>query len=293
MSYFKLMASYLIPSVTFAAPVISLEKPLNVRYAKSQTVNPLYKKQTEYFYEILALGLEKSTKPYQLEMATIPTNVEQSRSLKLLENGYYDVHWYTTDANRENTMLPIRIPLTKGLIGLRLMFIHQDTPDIFKHISSTEQLKTYIGGQGRNWPDTILLKQQKFHIEEATNSVALLKMLDKKRIEYFPRSMLEIWHEITVIKDMKIAIDQHIALQYPLAVYFFVAQDNQKLHDLLELGLKNAIADGSFNKVFYKYYGDYVTKSRLKKRKILKISNPNMTPETPLNIPELWFSQSN
>ncbi|MCF2947400.1 transporter substrate-binding domain-containing protein [Paraglaciecola aquimarina] len=266
---------------------------LQVKYAKSSNIDPLYKKNTEYFYELFNLALQKSSTPYTVKTIRIPASIEQDRSLILMNEGYYDAHWYTTNASRERELLPIRIPLFKGLIGLRLMFVHPDNVNMFADVNQVEKLKSYIGGQGRSWPDTTLLKSQGFHIETATGADGLLRMLNAKRIDYFPRSILEIWHEKNVIEDLDLAIDQHIAIRYPLAIYFFVRKDNQKLHDIIQLGLTNAIKDGSFDKIFNRYYSDIIEKSHLPKRKIFNLPNLNMTPATPLDKPELWYSIKN
>jgi hypothetical protein len=69
-----------------------------------------------------------------------------------------------------------------------------------------------------------------------------------------------------------------------------VSKKNQKLHDLVELGLHRAIEDGSFDRLFDQYFSDVITQSNLHKRKIFKIPNLNMTPSTPLGKPELWYS---
>ncbi|MGJ8679565.1 diguanylate cyclase [Paraglaciecola sp.] len=286
--------TYLIFAIVSQLGLVSYvkaqEPTLLVKYAKSTNIDPLYKKNTEYFYELINLALAKSGTPYTLKTTRIPAGIEQDRSIKLMNEAYYDVHWYTTNASRERKLLPIRIPLFKGLIGLRLMFIHPDKQNMFSDLSEIQQLKSYVGGQGRSWPDTTLLRSQGFHIETAGGADGLLRMLNAKRIDYFPRSVLEIWHEKSVIKDLSLAIDQHIALRYPSAIYFFVRKDNQNLHDVIELGLTNAIKDGSFNQLFNQSYGEILAKSKLTERTIFEIPNLNMTPDTPLDKPELWYS---
>lgn len=280
--------SFVLCKPTYAADEDNTK--LIVKYAKSTNIDPLYKKQTEYFYELFLLAMQKSGVSHSVKTIRIPANVEQDRSMKLMQKKYYDVHWYTTNADRERKLLPIRIPLFKGLIGVRLMFIHPENKDIFANVSSLNQLKEFVGGQGRNWPDTTLLRSQGFYIETAAGSDNLLRMLDVKRIDYFPRSILEIWHEKDIIQDLAVDIDQHIALRYPLAVYYFVRKGNDELHDLVELGLGRAIKDGSFDELFNKYYSEFIIKSQLHNRTIFEIPNLNMTPATPLDKPELWYS---
>jgi membrane-bound lytic murein transglycosylase MltF len=85
-------------------------------------------------------------------------------------------------------------------------------------------------------------------------------------------------------------IDPYIALYYPTAVYFFVRKNDQQLHDAIESGLQIAIKDGSFDRLFYQYFGDLITKAKLNKRQIFEINNPFLPKETPLADTRLWFN---
>ncbi|MDN4503003.1 transporter substrate-binding domain-containing protein [Alteromonadaceae bacterium BrNp21-10] len=276
-----------VPCVAIENPRLA---PQMVKYVKSKHTNALYVKQSQYFFELFQLAMEKSGVPYEIEIVGIPSAIPQGRSILLLQQGYYDVHWMTTDPEREALLLPIRIPLFKGLIGLRLMFVHQDNPDIFSHITHVDQLKSYLAGQGRDWPDTQLLLQHRFRVQEATTTEGLLQMLSRKRIEYLSRSILEVWHEAEVSEALPIVVDQHIALRYPSAVYFFVTKENKALQATIQLGLNNAIKDGSFDRLFNQYVKSDLLRSQLSARKILNIANPNMSPDTPLGVKEYWYS---
>lgn len=263
---------------------------LHVKYTMSEKINPLYKERTLYLYQLFQLALEKSGEPYQLEVVHIPTSLHQSRSIKLIQKGFYDAHWFTTNKTIEQALRPVRIPLLKGLIGLRLMFIHKDNPDLLSDIKNVNDLKKMTAGQGINWPDTQLLLHHRFTVGQAISTDGLLKMLAAKRIEYFPRSILEIGSEKEAIEDMPIIIDEHIALSYPLAVYFFVKKENKRLHDVLEKGLNIAIADGSFDRLFMAFANDYLIKSNMKNRKVFMLNNPYMSADTPITRKALWYT---
>ncbi len=287
---YRLFSLLLIGSLSAAAYGQDVFK---VKYARAKAILPIHQQSNQYFFDLFNLALQKSGVPHQVETINIPTNLQQSRSVLLMEQGHYDVHWYTTNRVREQKLLPVRIPLFKGLIGFRLMFVHKDNADIFANIKTATRLKKYIAGQGRNWPDTLLLKHHEFRLEEATNTEALLQMLNLKRIEYFPRSLLEIWSEQAVLtKRQQLVVDQHIALKYPSAIYFFTARNNTKLHDLIEQGLTTAIKDGSFDILFNQFAGEKVAKSNLSSRTVINIDNPLMSEDTPLFIPEYWYSES-
>jgi hypothetical protein len=72
---------------------------------------------------------------------------------------------------------------------------------------------------------------------------------------------------------------------------FFVAKGNQQLHDKIHQGLEMAIADGSFDELFYAspLVKDALSKTKLEDRVVIRIPNPNMGPKTPLNRKEFWL----
>ncbi|WP_416306851.1 substrate-binding periplasmic protein [Neptunicella sp. SCSIO 80796] len=251
--------------------------------------NPIYRLQGQYFKEILELALQQSGIAYQLQPVPIPT-VPQSRSISLIQQGVYDVHWMATSKEREQLVKPIRIPLFKGLIGWRLMFVHQDNVQRFSALQGKQDLQKLTAGQGRDWPDTQVLESNGFKIFRATTTAGLLQMVSLKRVDYFPRSVIEIWHEYGLKQYDAIVIDPTFALKYPAAEYLFVRNDNQRLHEVIERGLNKAIANGLFDELFYKYFATTLENANLGQRKIINLSNPMMSEQTPLDRKELWYN---
>tara|TARA_R110000868_G_scaffold121085_1_gene321307 strand:- start:863 stop:1777 length:915 start_codon:yes stop_codon:yes gene_type:complete len=248
----------------------------------------LYQHQANYFIAVLKLALEKIDLPYHIEFVDIPT-LAQTRSQSLLKQGFYDIHWLTTSNERESQLKPIRIPLYKGLLGLRIAFVHNTHKELFAQTNTLEQLRKFYSGQGRDWQDSQILLHHGFRLIEASSTAALFEMLQIKRIDYFPRSILEIWWESEKPETADLSIDPYIALYYPEAVYFFVHKDNTELHDNVSQGLKKAIADGSFQQNFEHYVGASIERAQLHKRQIFKLSNPFIPAETPLSESHLWY----
>lgn len=75
-------------------------------------------------------------------------------------------------------------------------------------------------------------------------------------------------------------------------MYFFVNSNNIELAARIELGLKVAIEDGSFDKYFLTHPGSAETlkKSNIKKRKVFYLDNPVLPPKTPVGNKKLWIS---
>lgn len=217
----------------------------------------------------------------------------QARALTELENKReIDVVWSMTSIEREDKLLPIRIPIYKGLIGWRLLLIQETNRERFKQIHNLQQLESLTAGQGHDWPDTTILRKNRLKVYGASSYEGLFKMLAIGRIDYFPRSLIEIWNEYQTHKDEGISICTGIILQYPTAFYYFVNKDNQKLAEDIKKGLEEALMDGSFDALFHKEFDHFLIKSKLSQQSIFVLKNPILPPETPLHRPELWYQAS-
>lgn len=68
-----------------------------------------------------------------------------------------------------------------------------------------------------------------------------------------------------------------------------VNRKNTRLANDIREGLEKAIADGSFDKLFWQDYGDRLRKAHLETRTVIELKNPLLTPDTPVNRPELRY----
>ncbi|BFM15471.1 transporter substrate-binding domain-containing protein [Maricurvus nonylphenolicus] len=241
-----------------------------------------------YPIELLELALTYSGKNYLLQPSELISS--QLRALKKLESGKgVDVVWTMTSAKREERIRPIRIPIDKGLFGWRVPLIREADTGRFEGIHNRESVQALLAGQGHDWPDVGILRHNDFRVVTSGSYLGLFKMLASGRIDYFPRSIVEIWIEKEHHPDKHLQVDSNLLLIYPTAFYFFVHKDNQVLARDIEVGLEKLIANGEFNKLFDRHYGDYIQRAKLSQRRAFKLDNPLLPQETPLDRAELWL----
>jgi hypothetical protein len=261
---------------------------LRVRYPHNNSPDPAYAHRLEYVEAVLDLVLSHSGQPYTL--LPVPTQtVTDNRNSRNLLSGYYDVNWLHTNRQREAALQSVRIPLFKGVTGWRVLLIHSNDQVRFSAIDHLEQLKVLRAGQGHDWPDTPLLASHSFSMQTSVSRNSLISMLAGQRIDYFPRSVVEVFDELEMYQHENIALEQTLALVYPTAQYFFVAPDNQRLADVLKSGLEATIASGDFTDLFNRFYGDAIARAHLSNRHVFRLTNPLLPKETPLDRPELWL----
>ena len=263
-------------------------EPLHIRYPLLGIHN-IYRTQGVYAFELLHLLCEKSGRPYILKEIPLRT-IPWERIVLYVQNEEIDVMLQHTNLDLEEALKPVRYPVYRGLVGWRIFFIRAADVNRMSNIQSLADMKRLKAGQGYTWPDTEVLKSNGFHVRSALDYQSLFKMLDSGRIDYFPRSVVEIKDEVTKFPSEKFVVEKSIVLRYPTAAYFFVADKNQALADLIALGFENALEDGSFQALFMRYFGNNIRWANLQKRKIFSLSNPHLSSKTPLKRKELWFS---
>jgi hypothetical protein len=156
-------------------------------------------------------------------------------------------------------------------------------------VRSLEDLSRFSAGQGHDWPDSEILRSNGLPVIGVPNYQSLFSMLALGRFDYFPRSLAEVWAEAEQQRGSGLVVDDSLVLHYPSAVYFFVNRNDVALAAHIERGLELAIADGSFEQLFQAFHGEYIERAQLGKRRILRLSNPLLPPQTPLQRKELWF----
>jgi len=242
----------------------------------------------EYGIALLQLALDKSGNSYQARLSA--ARMQQNRAIIELQSGSgrIDVLGTVTSREREAAMLPIRIPLTRGLIGWRLALVDGEQRELLREVRGLADLQALPAGQGQDWPDLRILRHSGLRVEPIMVYHNLFGMLHAGRIAWAPRSVNEIWAEAAAHPEL--AVDPYIALRYPSADYFFVRNGNTALAEDIRRGLEAALADGSFEKLFFQHYGPLIRKARLEQRRLISIPNPLLPPETPLARKELWFA---
>ncbi|BDF94739.1 hypothetical protein KAN5_15770 [Pseudoalteromonas sp. KAN5] len=236
---------------------------------------------------LLALALSKSA------VTLVPTEVQnipsQSRAIRLLgdKNGI-DVFWGVTSPDWEKQAKAVLIPIDKGLLGYRIPLVHVSHKDMFAQVNHSRQLRSFVFGLREDWPDTAIFKRNELPTLIYGMGAEPIEMLRTGRIDALPYDIFDLPknHGDDIIHE------PHIAIRYPSAVYFFVANDNQTLHKLLQEGLLAAIADGSFDALFYEYFAATIAQADLKNRRIIELTNPLLPRSAPIHQAQFWLDKN-
>jgi hypothetical protein len=256
-----------------------------ITYPQSTTEEDI---RNEYPLKLMALALDKTSVRYELRPSSKP--MRQARAVKRLEeNLEINVLWVMTDLTREQQLLPIRIPIAKGLIGWRMFVAHENTPFMNAEINALGDLLKYEPVQGIAWPDTKILQANGFNVVTARDYAEAKDIIEAKQADFFPRSVIEIDQEIQQNTYRSLTYRKDVALQYPSAMYFFVNKRNVTLAKLIETGLRRAAEDGSFDALFLEHFGETLERLDINEVQYFKLNNPLLPPQTPTDNPSLWY----
>ena len=257
--------------------------------AESIRIKKVEGAKEELIFEVLQLALSKSAPGTQYLQNSEALN--DARLINEVEANNIDVMWSGAAPDKEQRMMAVRIPILKGLLGHRIFIIRAADQAKFARIKTLQDLKRYSAGQGTFWGDTKVLKSSSIPIITTIKYANLFPMLEGGRFDYFPRAVHEPWTEVKSRPELNLAVDKNVMLVYPFAMYFFVNKNNRELHDKIYQGFEMAIADGSFDKLFFNHpmIKDVLEKANLKERTVFKINNPGMHPDTPYDRTEFWL----
>jgi ABC-type amino acid transport substrate-binding protein len=250
-----------------------------------------------YDYGLLRLALERtrtSHGEFELRPSVIPLNQARAAHEIVEGSGVVTIFARSTAAEHEERMRPIRIPIDKGLVSYRLFLIRSDMQPRLDAVRSLDDLRRFSVGSFVTWADTSILREGGFQVVTGDSYEGLFRMLLAGRFDLFSRSVDEAYREYderrAALPDL--AVDEKLLLYFPTTRYFFVQRSDagERLARRVEEGLEAMIRDGSFDAYFQEKKGPLIARAHLASRRVFKIGNPFLTPQTPLGRRELWYA---
>ncbi len=233
---------------------------------------------------------EKSFGPATLKLAKEP--MSRDRTFEELIKG--DLIHVTAEAVKPEwvrDLIPIYIPINKGLTGYRVFLISKNSQAELAKITTLEELKKLKTGSGSQWSTTKIIRDAGFNVVSTRKLEGLFWMLMGDRFQVLPRGVNEAFSELeshqTLFPDMR--IEETLAMYIPLPTFFFVSPKHPELAKRIRAGLNMMYADGSFDEIFYSYHMSMIENAKLGNRKIFSLSNPTLPKEVPLNEARYWF----
>lgn len=263
-------------------------------------VDPANQSRDDYRVGLLRLALEQATGDHTMEV--VHFDVNRSRAIRALAAGsaVFNVIDSGNSRSREKRLTLVPIPLTRGLLGYRLLVVKRSNLHLFSDIDNFDSLQWKITfGSSPSWPDTEIMRHSGLKVVTGEKS-QLYPMLRRGRFVAYPRSVQEVSQELRNLAGGNaeggvtnpLVIEPSVMLSYRFDSFFYTGPDDESRARIIEEGLLAAYESGAFETYFNSHPSILQGLGELRHHRplVFSLENPDLS-ERIRNIPEkFWIS---
>jgi hypothetical protein len=249
----------------------------------------------EYRWKLLELALAHvGDVPGKVRLEPYAEDATQNRGILLLQSGAIDVIALGTSEERESKLHPIKIDISRGIVGFRLLVIRAADQARIARMDA-DGLRTQLTfGLNRQWADVPIMEANGFSVTTSSSYEDLFGMLVAGRFDAFPRGLNEARRELEERKSTypQLSVEATKALYFPFPIYFWVNKSNSSLADKIARGLQLSLADGSFRKLFETHHAAEIASLRREKRQVILLDSPTLPVGTVAPDTSWWWQRN-
>ena len=180
---------------------------------------------SDFRYRLLKLVMERSDQPYVLGLSAVVQ--PQDEAIAALAEGRdqvgrnphrLSVGVYGAGRALHQRLRPIEIPVTGGLLGLRVGWTNQTALPDLNTVHRLDDLRRFTLLQGFGWSDVDVFDAAGLRTYTA-RSESFFRLVDNNRVQLFPRGLSELAAEAVIVQSTapKTLLDPNLLLVYPFA----------------------------------------------------------------------------
>lgn len=254
-----------LPGLALAAP---LRPPL--RFIAPQANDRF----GHYVVALLDRAAELLDKGYRFEALTGVRMTQRRIELEVASGkGAVDLMWGMSSEARRRELRRFEVMLDQGLIGWRVLVVRRSDLARWPRDLPVAQLRTRRAGQGLHWPDVALLRDNGYQVDTGVDMPTVYEMLRRGRIDYFPRSAMEVQDELAGLDDREFAIVPELALRYDTGNYIFSSRKKLEVADDFESALQHLQQSGELRQRFAAVFDAQLKPLELASRQVIQLRN--------------------
>ena len=248
-----------------------------------------------FVWKTLELALERTRGRYgDYRLGSVPSMPTHRRAYALEHGlGGVTVGWFSDNPEREKSLVPVRIPVDRGLGGYRLLLIEAKAQPRFSAVAKADDLAAFRFGLLPWWDDAVVMRRAGLTVVGGETYEGLFQMLAAHRFDALSRNAREVVPEYERLKERTpgLVIEKHLLLHYPLPSYFWFRDDEQgrRRAERVRAGLEQMVADGTLKKRFDAEFGASLAKLDLAHRRVIELPNPLLDAGALPTDPDLWY----
>ena len=236
--------------------------------------------------QLLRLVMERSGVPHAIGFSASP--IAQDAAVDALASGARSgaenpqaitVGVYGAGPALNQRLRAIPIPISGGLLGLRVGWTHSESLARLSAVQNLADLRRVTLLQGQGWSELALFDHSGLRTYAAPPQY-LFRLVAEQRVELFPQGIgdLQVQQPTAAKWSDTIEIEPHLLIAYPFAGFFYVNPGNDALAEAIALGFERAIADGSYQALLERRVMTPWLKQnlRLRQRQVIFVPNPNV-----------------
>lgn len=251
--------------------------------------------RNHYSWRVLEMALERTKPnygPYHLVASKV---IEEGPKAYALQHhtGGITLSVFTARSEYGGSLIPVRIPIDRGMLGYRVLLVHRDLVPRLAQVTTLGDLAAIRFGSKTGWADSTILRNAGLRVVMGDSFDGMFRMLVNRRFDALGRGAGEALRE-TKEKEAElpdIVIEPHLLLVYPMPVYFWFNKDEagRLRAERVRAGLALMIADGGLDKLFAEEFGPVLATLDFAHRQVIRLDNPFLGPEDPLWDERYWF----
>lgn len=229
-----------------------------------------------YVVALLDRAAEVSGKGYQFKALNDRRMTQRRIELEVgSAAGSVDLMWGMSSEARRRELRRIDVKLDEGFIGWRVLVVRSDDLARWRRNLDPAELRRRSAGQGLHWPDVEILRANGFRVDTAADTATLYEMLQRGRIDCFPRSVMEVVDELAGLRPEGVAIAPELALRYDTGNYIFTGLHQARVADDLQAALGRLQASGELHRRFAAAFDAQIRPLRLGTRHVIDLHAPS------------------
>lgn len=221
-----------------------------------------------YIKRIITRALAQVDIKADIHYSSEPMNQKRS-ALSLVQGKYINLTWLPYSREHEEQLISIKMPLYKGMHGMRILLINKASKARFAQVKTVDDLKGFIGLQKQSWSDYQVLIDNGLTVNGDLDYNSMHKALNNNLADYFPRSSMAVLAEYERNKLPNVMIEPNLILHYPQMYVFYVSKHTPGLAQSMEQGMRALVDSGEFDEIFSEFYaGRFVGLNMANRRKI-------------------------
>ncbi|MCQ8878572.1 transporter substrate-binding domain-containing protein [Pseudoalteromonas shioyasakiensis] len=264
----KLIKNYaIILLLSSCHSAIAQQAVVNLHLARPSVVDS---PTNQYIHALLTQSFAKVGRTVNFIYSVEPMNKKRIAE-ELDKNTSINLAWLSIKPNSAVNLIHTTLPIYKGLHGKRLLMINKDQQQRFASINTLDDLKPLIALQKQSWSDFEVLKRNGLTVNGELSYRSMIKALETKLGDYFPRSVSAIEAEVAKQQHLNLMVEPTIMLHYTNQYFFYSHKANKQLITLLQQGLIKMQQSGEFESLYQHYFGEKEQRLSLSTRKAFQL----------------------